>query len=105
MTVLNRTEPPLDKSIGAAPDWFSADQREVWEQITESAPTGMLLRSDRIAVELTVMLVIRCRTGSALRGDFTQCESMLRACGLTPRSRQRIMKVIEKSHQRSLRPN
>ncbi len=95
----------MNRPIGDPPNFFGSEQAAVWNEIVGEAPDGLLERSDRLAVELTVYLMLRCRSTDARRGDYTQLECMLSKCGLVPRSRKRIMAQVQKTSQQNRRPN
>lgn len=86
-------EPPADGTIGHAPKWFNAEQRDVWNEIKGLINKNILGKSDRLAFEILVTLMYRYRY--ALRGDvaplsnseFSRLCAMLGKFGMTPSDR------------------
>lgn len=76
------------------PERLNHEQAEVWRDIIALAPHGMLLPVDHWIVEVTARAVVRCRAENAIRGEFNEAASCLARCGLTPRSRARILKHL-----------
>ena len=76
--------------FGGPPKWFDVERRGIWRELLAEAPPGLWMPIDRWGLEVIAVLVSRCRSEHAMRGDFAQLQSMLNRFGLTPRSRARI---------------
>ena len=80
----------MENVFGKPPDWFDEEKQQIWREIIAAAPPGLLQPCDHWAIELTVTLVVRCRSPHVMRGDLKELESMLGKLGMQPRSRARI---------------
>jgi hypothetical protein len=47
-----RTEPPTAGPLGDPPEHFTAEQAAVWHELASICPPGVLMRSDRVVVEI-----------------------------------------------------
>jgi len=85
-------EPLVSEPVGNPPASLSDSERACWMELAEQAPTGVLTRADRIAVEMGALLVHRLR----LEGAATPPALLLRlhcilACFvMTPADRSRV---------------
>ncbi|MDA9981517.1 hypothetical protein N9H39_02025 [Gammaproteobacteria bacterium] len=76
-----------NRPVGRCPSFLTEPQKVAWKELVANSAPGVLLRSDRIAIELTVRLLVQVREGdhvtSATQAVLT---SMLSKLGLTPAS-------------------
>jgi len=56
-----KDEPKPNGPIGAPPDYFDDNHREVWQELVDEAPRGVLAKSDRKQLELTTRLTCKMR--------------------------------------------
>ena len=63
-----REEPKVDLGLGDPPDYFEADEIDVWCEIETSAPEGVLAKSDRLCVEMLVPLILQLRRREPMKG-------------------------------------
>ncbi|MCU1248690.1 MAG: hypothetical protein JWQ49_1719 [Edaphobacter sp.] len=101
----DRALPPLRTGDLGLPDESLSDKEKViWLELAESAPIGLLQRSDRMAVELCCRLLSKAREGEAMPDELKVLGQMLRACGFTPLARERIMRrLFPKAAMRKIR--
>jgi hypothetical protein len=87
----NRGKQPVDKrGIGNVPSDLTDAQKAAWHELVKNDP-GVLLRSDRIAVECTARLMAQIRSGdNATAAAQTVLISMLGKLGQTPQSRSSL---------------
>ena len=90
-------EPQVRESIGLVPDWFSPEQVSAWQQITSSAPMGVLTGADSLAVEISAVLLAEFRYDPAefQAGKLGRLQSFLGQFGMTPADRAKLS--IEKA--------
>lgn len=92
-----REDPAVELGLGPAPDYFDAGERAVWAEIEESAPEGVLARSDRLCVEMLVPLVLQLRRREAMKAAERQFMlSTLTRLGCTPADRSRVAQPAER---------
>ncbi len=89
----NPGEPAPTRGIGPAPERLTAEQRETWDEIVRICFAGVLGESDRIALEMIVVLLVEFRTGFAdMNGaKMKLLESLMGRFGLTPSDRTKIV--------------
>jgi hypothetical protein len=76
--------------VGDPPKSFDAAMVEIWNEITDQAPPGVLTLSDRLHVEMTCRLTQRIRTNQGTSGDYARLEVALGKMGMNPSDRCRI---------------
>ncbi|NCT68089.1 MAG: hypothetical protein GXC76_10665 [Rhodanobacteraceae bacterium] len=83
-------EPIDDRPLGPPPESMRPDQRAAWLEIERLAP--WLAYADRIAVEVTAVLLARFRVdpGTMPPALLTRLETLLGRLGLTPSDRSRV---------------
>ena len=81
----------MQKSLEALPDHYDEEGQRIWREILDNAPAGLLASSDRFAVELAVTVIRKFRSPDTRGTGYTAAASILRSCGLTPRSRLKIL--------------
>jgi hypothetical protein len=87
-----RTEPPATGPLGDPPEHFTAEQASVWHELAAVCPPGVLTRSDRLIVEIAVVLMLRVRQqGPRMRrGELNVLISVLSRMGMSPADRLRV---------------
>ena len=89
---LNENEPDPGGPLGDAPDDWTDAAREIWAEVADLAPAGVLQRSDRILVELTVRNLAQLRSeAKVLQSASAELRHCLSECGMTPSERSRLM--------------
>jgi hypothetical protein len=89
---------PSGPTIGDPPQCFVAIANtfsgeklmEIWHQIVDECPPGVLTRSDRMWLELTCRSIYRIRHGSAKGGDWGRVESFLSKMAMNPSDRPKV---------------
>ncbi len=79
-----------NKPIGKAPVHLTPQERGIWAELIKSAPSGLLQKSDRLAVEVVVKLVGRMRGPDAKTSDFAALSNLLGRLGLSPTDRLKM---------------
>ncbi len=88
-----REDPKVEAGLGDAPGYFTDAEREVWEEIKQSAPEGVLSRADRIAVEMLTDLIVRFRDRQPLKAaERNHMLNLLSRLGMTAADRSRVAK-------------
>lgn len=95
-----REDPKVDIGLGEAPPYFDDEERAIWEEIADSAPQGVLAKSDRLCIEMLVPLVLQLRQ----RGPMKAAErsfmlSTLTRIGCTPADRSKVARPVESDEQ------
>lgn len=88
-----RVNEPIDnRALGGPPLWLTAEQRVCWEEIERISAPGVLCFGDRVAVEMTAVLLASFRALGASFSDtkFRRLEAMLGQLGLTPAARSKV---------------
>jgi len=90
---VNHDEPVVTRGIGPAPERLTAEQRETWDEIVRICFAGVLGESDRIALEMIVVLLVEFRNGFAdmNAAKMKLLESLMGRFGLTPSDRTKIV--------------
>ena len=88
-----RTDPEVVGEIGSPPDYFTNDEKTVWNEIATTAPVGVLSSADRGAVEAAARYWAKFRKTPA--EDLTaamvqQLRSILGCLGMTPADRSKV---------------
>lgn len=95
-----REDPKVEMGLGDAPDYFDDEERAIWVEIAESAPEGVLAKSDRLCIEMLVPLVLRLRRREPMKAaERTFMLSTLTRIGCTPADRSRVAKPAEPEEQ------
>ena len=81
----------MPKSLNELPSHLDGQGRDIWREILDNAPPGLLAPSDRFAVELAVVVIRKFRSPDSRGAGYTTAASILRSCGLTPKSRLKIL--------------
>ena len=87
-------EPEL--GIGPAPPSLGVEA-EIWDEVVQLLPSGVLGNTDRIALEIMCKLIFRMRHDfdSMTAAQITRLETLLARFGMTPADRTKI--VVPKS--------
>lgn len=75
--------PPL----GKPPEALSGDELKAWNLILTNTLTGVLRRSDRLAVELAAQLYVLVKNNPDRAGDRKHLHSLLYQLGLNKQTR------------------
>lgn len=89
----DRVNEPIDnRALGGPPLWLTAEQRVCWEEIERISAPGVLCFGDRLAVEMTAILLASFRALGPAFPDakFRRLEAMLGQLGLTPAARSKV---------------
>jgi phage terminase small subunit len=73
---------------GRAPVHFDPQQKAVWAEVLRTAPEGLLMKSDRIVVEVLVRLLLKVRTSDGSTSEMNSLINLLGKMGMTPASRR-----------------
>jgi hypothetical protein len=76
--------------IGTAPRHLQAIEKSIWAEVTRSAPSGLLTKSDRLALEVLCRLVARTRTAEFKTSESNALLAVLGKFGLTPSDRLKM---------------
>lgn len=102
-------EPVVTEPLGDCPEYLSEPEQHAWADIVSTAPTGVLKRSDSIAVEKAASLLALSRqwvvvedctgqryaTRPMTDGQHSQLISLLSKFGMTPADRSKVSVVKE----------
>lgn len=84
-------EPVPSGPIGEPPEWLTDEQVKCWHELVSICPPGVLGNSDRLALELTVRLMVESRGDNGLSGtSIGHLISLLARFGLTPSDRSKV---------------
>lgn len=88
-------EPHDNRPLGDPPMHLTAPQIVAWQEIERIAPAGVLCFADRLAVEVTAILLAAFRELGLTLPDpkLRRLESMLGQLGLTPATRSKVTAV------------
>ena len=86
-----REDPKVEIGLGPPPDYFEEIEKAIWEEIKNSAPEGVLAKSDRMIVEMAVPLIQRQRAREKMKAaEMTFLLSVFSRLGCTPADRSRV---------------
>jgi hypothetical protein len=87
-----REDVQVSGDIGEAPVHLSEAQRQVWGEIVSDVPLGVLSNADRIAVEVTAVLLCEFRQNPAefTAAKYARLQALLGHMGMTPADRSRL---------------
>lgn len=85
-------EPVENRALGDPPLWLNAKQRACWGEIERISAPGVLCHGDRLAVEMTAVLLAAFRGLGPSFPDakFRRLEALLGQLGLTPAARSKV---------------
>ena len=87
----NKDEPISEEPLGNAPDCLDDKQKQVWFELSEITPEGVLTDADRIIVEIATRMLTTLRTmGKLSVGEMGHLIGCLARMGLTPVDRAKI---------------
>lgn len=86
-------EPRPTEPLGKPPSGMTAAQKKVWKELASLVVPGVLTISDRIAVELAVVLTSRLRDGSIKTQEISILTTLLGKLGMTPSDRAKVSAV------------
>lgn len=93
--VVRAHEPRTNGPIGAPPSYFDAFHKAAWKELVDESPKGVLAKSDRKHLELTVRLLCKMRAAPGrmpkwLRFLGEACERL----GMPERDREEMQEAI-----------
>lgn len=93
-----KNEPKSNGPIGNPPDGFNPTKKKIWSEVIDLIPPGVLQKSDRLIVEVVVMLTYELRTNEINMAGITQLRQALATLGMTPADRSRVSATPEQQH-------
>ena len=86
-------EPQPRAGIGPPPSHLGEDEQRAWDEIVGILPGGVAFNSDRLALEMTAVLLVRFRRDQSEMSAalFARLEGLLGRFGLTPADRSKIV--------------
>lgn len=88
---INRDEPEAAGDLSGPPHGWTPEQKALWWEIVNAAPSGVLTESDRFLVELAVRNLAQVRANpemtAAQSAEMRRC---LGEMGMTPSERSRL---------------
>jgi hypothetical protein len=88
-------EPGPNGPIGEPPIGFNKARKDLWDEVVGLVPEGVLQKSDRVIVELVVMILHELRTGELNIAGIAQLRQALASLGCTPADRSRVSAAPE----------
>ena len=94
-----KDEPVPTAPLGDPPLRLTDEEKAAWHEVVSIAPPGVLMNSDRIAMEILSVLLAQFRANPL---DFqptrlSRLESMIVKMGLTPSDRSRVIAAPKES--------
>ena len=89
---LKRIDPPVSDEIGGPPSYFDENECNVWHELLETSPKGVLKSSDRTALEIASTLLSDYRKDrkSFNNARINSLQKALASLGRTPVDRSRL---------------
>jgi hypothetical protein len=76
--------------IGRAPNHLTAPEKAIWAELVKTAPPGLLMKNDRLIVEVAVKLVHRMRTSEPKSSEINALATVLSKLGMNPTDRVKM---------------
>jgi phage terminase small subunit len=76
--------------LGLPPEYLSEDQRDIWNELVSSIPTGTARSSDRFALEIICIYLWKFRSTIINGTELATLTSLLSKFGLTPSDRAKV---------------
>jgi hypothetical protein len=87
----SRINEPLPKNpIGEPPEYFNDLLREIWAEIVSNSEPGVMMGSDRFALEAWCHVAALIRLGKASPAMFTVDKAYAKQFGMTPAARSTV---------------
>ncbi|HLH36011.1 MAG TPA: hypothetical protein VKX41_15165 [Alloacidobacterium sp.] len=90
-------EPKPDGPLGPPPASFLSEYSptakallQIWNELVEQVPPGVLTSADRWHVELACRLMYRVRNDRAKAGDYSRLDVLLGKMGMNPADRSKV---------------
>ena len=84
-------EPVVAEPLGGPPASLNADTVAAWHEIAALAPHGVLIKADRISLEIAATLLVRFRTDPDFTAaNLSRLDGMLGRFGMNPAHRAKI---------------
>lgn len=87
-------EPIVVEPLGDPPKSFEGDKLQAWNDIVSTAPSGVLTKADRLAVEIAAGLLARHRIMPITGTDLSQLAGFLGKFGMTPSERSKVSVAV-----------
>lgn len=88
---INALEPEIIGPLGDPPNGWKPGAAALWHEVVGCAPAGVLTKSDRHLVEITVRLLAQIRSDPEVKAaTVTQFRACLSEMGMTPSARSRL---------------
>jgi hypothetical protein len=82
--------PKPEGPIGDPPNYFEEKERDLWGEVVDLVPAGVLTSADRLLVEVTVGLLLKLRERYIKPVEIGHLRACLGSMGLTPADRTRV---------------
>lgn len=94
-----KDEPIPTELLGDPPARLSDSEQAAWHEVVSIAPPGVLMNSDRIAMEILATLLAQFRADphGFQPTRLARLESMIVKMGLTPADRSRVIAAPQES--------
>src|SRR4051812_9883515 len=83
-------EPVASGPIGTPPARFDAELTEIWYEMVDLIPPGVLAKSDRLAVEIACRLTRKVFHDGINGAELSTLNSLLARFGMTPADRSKV---------------
>jgi hypothetical protein len=92
--------PKTARPIGAPPKRLTDDEKELWIEVVDEHPPGVLKATDRQALEVLSILFAKFRRREQLTGaELSKILNCLSLLGMTPVDRSRVILADEAQEQ------
>ncbi len=88
--------PKSKDGIGEPPAHLDATEKQIWAELVQNAPQGVLTSADRVILALACQLESKARTRTISDAQRNQLIKILSLFGFTPADRSRITAVETK---------
>jgi phage terminase small subunit len=86
-----KASPKPTGEIGAPPEYFRPEQKEVWKEIVAAIPYGVAGSADRFAIEMAAILLDQLRDTPLMQASrIAVLMNLLSRLGLDPQARTRL---------------
>ena len=94
-------EPKPKAPLGRVPAHLTDDQKRLWAEVVKHSAPGVLTCSDRLALEVLVVLAAEFREkGEEFQAaKLTQLNSLLSRFGFTPSDRSRVIAEVPRKNK------
>jgi phage terminase small subunit len=86
-----RNEPQPSAPVGAPPKHLIPAEKQVWREVVQVSPRGVLTSADRLLLEVASRLVVQFRSGLLMRAsEISTLLNALGRLGLSPADRAKL---------------